>query len=371
LEKIKKIFFITPSFNRTGSEIVLFNLLKDLGNAYKAKVLSVENGPLLRDLSPAIEQDHLIKQGGSGLIHRIKRKIALDYILPVKLYFNRDRVWYINTVVIPRFLKYAKKYKTKVIVHTHELEHMWNVLESEAKADLISVPALVIANSKFSADVFRKNGYKGPIEISHPSIDTEKYSFDHDAYASVRKKMSISESTCVWLMCGTIDENKNPELFIEIAAKYQSIDPSARFIWLGDNKNDPEYKEKCLQKSKHLDNLIWIHEGGSAYLNYMQCCDRLLLTSKFESFSLVTLEALALGKPVIANDCLGVSEIINSDEIGIIVKKKNDADAFCEVMKDTMNGRLQFDSAKAVQRSKAFDHKAAVKNWKDILASYI
>jgi glycosyltransferase involved in cell wall biosynthesis len=370
LEKEIDILFITPTLHRTGSELVLFNLVTRLDKKFKASVLSIERGSLFSSLPSDIQKDYLVKDRSTGILRRIYKKFAFEKQLASKLAKHKDRIWYVNTIVLPYVLKYAEKYNAKVIVHTHELEHIFNLFDEENKGLLINTPQLVIANSNKSADVMRKHGYKGDLEVCYPFIDSKKYKSDKAKYDSVRSQLNISPKNFVWLMCGTIDENKNPELFIQLAEQFKTLKPEAKFIWLGDNLDDPEYKKTCLEKSKHLNNLIWIHEKGENYINYMNACDGFVLTSQAESFSLVTLEAMSLGKPLVVNNCGGVSEIINSNEIGIIIGSRNNIQQFSEAMSAIMDKKIIFDTEKAIERSKTFDISASVTHWNAILNKY-
>jgi len=55
----------------------------------------------------------------------------------------------------------------------------------------------------------------------------------------------------------------------------------------------------------------------------MSICDAFLLPSVAESFSLSILEGLSMGKPVIAFDVSGNSEMIRDGENGYLVKAKD------------------------------------------------
>ncbi|MEO6303493.1 MAG: glycosyltransferase [Bacteroidia bacterium] len=369
MEKVNKILFITPTLERTGSEIVLYNLINAIDKKFQFSILSIYKGKLYDGFNA--DKSYLLSERSNTFLGRIQKKIAFSITLPLKLYKNRNCTWYINTIVLTHVLKYAKKYNVKCIIHTHELDHMFSLLGKEDKENLITAPYLVIANSGQSSKVFEKNGYNKAMEICYPFIDSKKYAFDKEKYNSTRSTLNLSNTNFTWLMCGTIDQNKNPELFIQIAEHFFKTKPGARFIWLGDNTDNPEYKNKCLQKSKHLTNLTWVHEKGEKYIDYINACDGFVLSSQFESFSIVTLEALALGKPVVANDCQGVSEIINSDDIGIIINEKNNLQKFCEQITLVMDGKKNINTQKAIDRSRQFDINISVNKWNSILNKYI
>lgn len=370
--KPRNILFITPTLQRTGSEIILFQLLNRLDDIHGVSLLSIEKGSLFDSVDSRISKSYVLKkQPGESLINKIVKRIGYALILPAKLFLNRKRTWYVNTIVLTPVLKYARLFGAKCVVHTHELEMMYDLLTEKDRANLLNTPFLVIANSKYSARVFESRQSPAAIEICHPFIDTKKYSFDKERYRNTRTSLSIKDTDFVWLMCGTIDRNKNPELFIELASLFSKIDPSVKFIWVGDNLNDAGYKAQCLETSSGLTNFYWVHANDGSYIDYMNASNGFVLTSLFESFSLVTVEALALGKPVVANNCLGVSEIINSPDIGRIIKEKNKVQDFVAEMKQVMGQQHTFDPLKAIARSREFDIEPAIVRWESILSKYL
>ena len=57
--------------------------------------------------------------------------------------------------------------------------------------------------------------------------------------------------------------------------------------------------------------------GVVGFLNH---CDFLVVSSEIETFSVTTIEALSIGKPVLSTACGGPEDIINSQELGLIVE---------------------------------------------------
>ena len=108
---------------------------------------------------------------------------------------------------------------------------------------------------------------------------------------------------------------------------------------------------------------------GEEYQNYFNCADGFILTSKKESFSLVTVEALLLGLPVVTHDCGGVREILKED-IGVIVKEKNNVTQFAEAMVHFMDNSHAHDKAKGIARAQEFDISIWSQKWNAILDNY-
>ena len=81
---------------------------------------------------------------------------------------------------------------------------------------------------------------------------------------------------------------------------------------------------KALSVSLNIDDFIHFVGFQSNPFNYMRAARFLVLSSAFEGFSMVLVEALACGTPVVSYDCEhGPSEIILHEENGLLVENQN------------------------------------------------
>lgn len=97
---------------------------------------------------------------------------------------------------------------------------------------------------------------------------------------------------------------KNPQLFIEVAR----LLPQYNFVWIGNQREVTEYgplPENCY----FLGN---ISNAGA----YCSKSDILMLPSNYEGLPMVVLEAMSFGKPVVASNVGGISEIVLNDVNG-------------------------------------------------------
>lgn len=95
----------------------------------------------------------------------------------------------------------------------------------------------------------------------------------------------------------------------------------------------------------------------------------LILSSKYEGFGLVLVEAMTLGRPVIATDCpSGPAEVLDGGKAGILVPP-GDAKALAEAMYSiATNPALRHDlEEKATLRSRIFDIHHSIDQLIDIL----
>src|ERR1700752_2871460 len=122
VEAAKKITFFTPTMKRTGSEIVLFNLVNKLSPEFSATLISKYKGELLNKIKPSVKASFLYKQPPLNLFQRILNKLKKEIITSFTLLRCKKSVWYINTIILGEFLEYAKSKQIKTSVHVHELE---------------------------------------------------------------------------------------------------------------------------------------------------------------------------------------------------------------------------------------------------------
>lgn len=95
-------------------------------------------------------------------------------------------------------------------------------------------------------------------------------------------------------------------------------------------------------------------------LKAMQRSDAFVLSSRYETFGVVLIEALALGKPVIATRCGGPESIVN-DGNGILVPV-NDVSAMAQAMQNLFRHRAEYDPiAIRADCEKRFSEQAVVK----------
>lgn len=109
---------------------------------------------------------------------------------------------------------------------------------------------------------------------------------------------------------------KKTDLFIDVARLLPEYD----FVWIGNQREVVEYGE--LPKNCHF--LGNIPNAGA----YCSQADLFMLPSNYEGLPMVVIEAMSFGKPVVASDVGGISEIVKNGENGYALE--NDANLFAD-----------------------------------------
>jgi len=150
------------------------------------------------------------------------------------------------------------------------------------------------------------------IEVIHnmPTINPEKIDKGESNFLR-----SPFNHTIIIGMVGKLLDSKGFEFAIELAKRYIKKDPHIQFVLVGDGKRDAILREK----SKNLFNFKMT--GFVVNIDeYMEMFDIFLLPSVEEALGSTILDAMELGKPVIASDVGGVSEIIKDGDSGLLFK---------------------------------------------------
>lgn len=101
---------------------------------------------------------------------------------------------------------------------------------------------------------------------------------------------------------------------------------------------------------------------------YIKECDIFVISSDYEGFSLVTAEAMVLGKSIVSTNCTGPLEIITKCNNGKIVEKGNInqlAEAIKEILTDK-NIKRNFEQ-KSIEGSKIFNSEQVMRKIYDVI----
>lgn len=370
MNNTKHIVFFAPTLNRTGSEWVLLNLLKHAQLHCKLSLITKFKGEMFDQVPAGISKYFLYGDQYGGIGTKIYNKLRDLFLVNKTLSEHTNAIWYINTIVLPDILEFAESNKIKTIVHVHELQQMYEGLNAQQIKRLVQYPELIIANSNASAEVIRSYGRTGKIEIVHPSLN-EKLVLKKE-FAGKRAALKISKDTFVWAMCGTLDKNKDPFLFLDIAWELKKLAPKFKMIWIGAKVDDSDIDEQCariVEERQLKEQVLFIGDVKDEFYDYFALANGFILTSQFESFSMTTLEALYLQLPIVANDCVGVKEVIGS-ELGYIVKQKSNPQEFAQKMLEIMKDP-KVNGAKLKERALSFGIEKISAKWNTILKQII
>jgi D-inositol-3-phosphate glycosyltransferase len=134
----------------------------------------------------------------------------------------------------------------------------------------------------------------------------------------------------VLLAVGRLDPIKGADLLLESLARMRT--PATLVLVGGDPRGDPEL-ERLRARAAALGLSGRVRLPGAVpqeeLPRYYQAADALVVASRYESFGLVAVEALACGTPVVASKVGGLPSIVRDGENGVLIPWRR-PEAFAE-----------------------------------------
>ena len=152
---------------------------------------------------------------------------------------------------------------------------------------------------------------------------------------------------------------------IEVWAKLAKEFPEWSVKVLGEGMLRPQLEEKI--RTLGLQGSFLLPGEVKDVTNELEASDILCLTSEYEGFGIVLIEAMAKGIPVVAFEYVGVHDIINDNMDGFIVPF-GDIDAYAQKLKQLMTDKDLYErlSTAALSSVHKFDKELVMKKW-DVL----
>ncbi len=128
---------------------------------------------------------------------------------------------------------------------------------------------------------------------------------------AARKHLNLAGEGPIALYVGRLEDPKNEDWLLDLAASRQV--PGLQVIMVGTGPNESMVRARIGRDGLH--NQVRVYPFGSPLI-YYQAADALLLPSQIEGFSLVTMEAMCTGLPVLRTRTAGTTETILEGQTG-------------------------------------------------------
>lgn len=127
------------------------------------------------------------------------------------------------------------------------------------------------------------------------------------------------------LWVGHFVEVKRVDRLLEALAIAIKTEPRLCLKLLGNGALQDEFVRRVtrLALEDHVEFLGWSNQDG--LVQHYQSSDFLVVSSETETFSVVTIEAMSCGLPILTTNCGGPSEIVNHASIGLVVEQSEQA----------------------------------------------
>lgn len=320
----KRLALFFHSFNGGGQEIVFLNLAKafvEIGYEVDI-VVAVKKGPLLEKAQNTGAR--IVDLGVKRFRYALPK--IIKYIRKNKPFAILTGLTHVNSITI--LARILSGINTRIIVSEDNpmsisisnSSYWWSrLLPIFIRRSYPLADAIICVSSGVADDLVRLGKLdKGKISVIYNPIDIadviQKANFPlSDSY--------FNENLAVVLAVGRLDKQKDFSTLIYAFAELRKK-LSARLLILGEGSErlslEKLIKELNLEQDVRMPGFV-----NNPYV-YMRHAKVLVLSSRWEGFGNVLVEAMALGTPVVATDCpSGPAEILEGGKLGPLVPVGN------------------------------------------------
>ena len=199
-------------------------------------------------------------------------------------------------------------------------------------------------------------------------VDTERFAPIPDV-AAVRRSLGIGDGDPVVGIVAALRPEKNHELFLEMARRVARQVPTARFLIVGDGA----CRASLEQRTTELGLSRNVHFLGSRddVPRLLAAMDIFALTSHIEANPVSILEAMSVGRPVVATNVGSIHEAVLAGRTGFLVSPGN-ARQLAERVLRLLNNPARCRAMGAAARQAVIDHwsiDAMVRGYEGLIES--
>ena len=196
--------------------------------------------------------------------------------------------------------------------------------------------------------------------LNHPRIsyihNPVRFASRTRSKAEARRVLGVEQDISMILAVGRICRAKNYLMLLEAFKNLRSADKLFLYIVGGVFETDEKFRLDRFIAEHGLDEHVRFVGFTHEVHTYYEAADILVLSSAWEGFGNVLVEALAFGLPIVSSRCnYGPAEILADGEFGVLV----DVDDFIAMGQAIQQVLLQnpFDSVRQIQRAQAFSEQ--------------
>lgn len=213
---------------------------------------------------------------------------------------------------------YHKKYKIPLVTTEHYTGFARGIVKpwelKRARELYFLSSANIAVSGSFASLLKSKTG--GEFEVLPNMVNTDVF--------NVSASAESNDETFTYLFVGSLHDKKNPLMLLEAFISIYQKDKSVRLILAGEGEMMNSLKKMTVQNN--LEDVV----SFSGFLNrdevssLMQKVDTFVLPSRFETFGIVVIEAMATGLPVIVTKSGGPESFVKEGINGLIIDQSRE-----------------------------------------------
>lgn len=263
----------------------------------------------------------------------------------------------------------SRKYGIPYVITEHSSAFSRAVIgERQLKLGLVaakSASACLAVSADFAAFLDRCYGLPENSWKYVPNIVSEMF-----AKQPLRDQVSSSEQTFTFCNIALLTRIKGVDVLLRAFARSFSNRPDTKLIVGGDGSERQQLEALANELGLGTQVKFLGHLSRKQVLEVMTSSDAFVLSSHYETFGVVLIEALALGKPVLATRCGGPESIVTPAN-GLLVEKGS-VEALSEGLLHLREQASEYD-AETIRSSclERFGESAVIEQLSEIYVSAI
>ena len=350
-KKEKKLVFVLPMVMAIGGvERNAIEVMRQLKDRYHFVVITMDrhdqsHGSFHHQLRGLAEAVYDLMELGN--LH-----YYLAFLNDLKEAYEPDAVWICNGMLwLCDHAEHVRRIFHDVpIIDNQAWDAEFGWIELYEQPGIQSFDRFIATNSKVYSkfvDDFKMNPER--IDSIYPCFDSERFGAPSpvDEQKAFIREFDLPKDRPVFLFCGRLHSQKGPLDFLELARRRLQKQDDAFFVMRGTGALAPEI-DKFIQDNE-LTNLRRISFVENT-VPLLSLASGLIITSHYETITIVLLEALSMGLPVLSTDVGDIRLVLEQYQAGLVVPEIGDHDAF-EAAYEKWRKDLALYSAKARQCS--------------------
>ena len=224
-----------------------------------------------------------------------------------------------------------------------------------------------IAVSNLTRDIFLQEYNIDPqrVTVIHPGVDLNDYATADKRLirADIRKEYGFSSEEPIILFASMNFEIKGLDAIMLSLAKLKARQHSFKLLIAG--KGNLRKYTQMAREANIADEVVFTGMLSKEKLIRLYLAgDMYIMLSKFDTFGMVVLEAMAAGLPVIISSNVGAKDLVQEGENGFIISDTSDADYIAAKIALLLDENIRRQMAEAAYQT------AAQNTWDDVTKKY-
>ncbi len=182
--------------------------------------------------------------------------------------------------------------------------------------------AVVMACSRFVGEAQARLWPHRPLRVVHPGVELDRFGATNlPTSADARQKLGLPPDGLIIGLVGRLQRWKGFHILIEAMPAIVREHPNSHCVLVGGKHVlEPDYPDFLQSRITDLglNNQVIMAGRQQNVPQWMQAMDVVVHASDREPFGIVVIEAMALGKPVVATEAGGPMEIITHEIDGLL-----------------------------------------------------